>query len=481
MLLKAENDAEIKSLKRREDKNEVVRLFKNIFCDEIDTSPVDLSKKYIFDIINTAFPEAVISFSSSFETDVRKIQLVGKRNAKININGTLLNFYKGPGKDIEDMPYMGATMAGFHRQFLENAKTGKFSSERNIPETELESRIAKEIIGDPTPFMTKLREVADRLGYDKEFNRIQNIVAQITSGKIKKLKSEFARAAAKSIPYDDKICERMSGLKDALLLVNPDVLKERPVENPTTCMPFWESYFSNYIEGTKFELSEAMDIVTDNNPAHKRIRESHDILSLYKIVSNELEMNKRPAAPEEFVEVLRNRHKTFMEMQYPELAGQWKEHSNSVGNTTFVKPNLVPGTLIKGFDIGSKIDNPFCRALYFHYLTVIVHPFFDGNGRVARTIMNSELDPGMRIIVPTRYRDNYSTGLKSISSHENFNNYINTMIQCYLFTGEIDFSSMDNAKKTLEQLQAFSEHDEISLSERFKKPRAIPYKYKITG
>jgi len=41
---------------------------------------------------------------------------------------------------------------------------------------------------------------------------------------------------------------------------------------------FFESYFSNYIEGTRFEVEEAKNIIETDTPMFNRDEDSHDIL-----------------------------------------------------------------------------------------------------------------------------------------------------------------------------------------------------------
>ena len=50
----------------------------------------------------------------------------------------------------------------------------------------------------------------------------------------------------------------------------------------------------------------------------------------------------------------------------------------------FVEPELVDGTLRVGHDVGRALVDPFARAVYVMFLVTEVHPFTDGNGRVAR-------------------------------------------------------------------------------------------------
>jgi fido (protein-threonine AMPylation protein) len=76
------------------------------------------------------------------------------------------------------------------------------------------------------------------------------------------------------------------------------------------------------------------------------------------------------------------------------LPGQFKINANRAGKTFFVLPKDVLGTLGKGFEVLSSISSPLARALYMMSLISEVHPFEDGNGRVARLMMNAELTAG---------------------------------------------------------------------------------------
>jgi Fic family protein len=48
-----------------------------------------------------------------------------------------------------------------------------------------------------------------------------------------------------------------------------------------------------------------------------------------------------------------------------------------------------------------------------------VHPFNDGNGRVARVMMNAELAAAgqMRELIPIVYRSNYISSLRALSAN----------------------------------------------------------------
>jgi fido (protein-threonine AMPylation protein) len=55
------------------------------------------------------------------------------------------------------------------------------------------------------------------------------------------------------------------------------------------------------------------------------------------------------------------------------------------------------------------------------FLIAEVHPFVDGNERVARALMNAELSAAgvCRVMVPLSYRDEYMRALRALSHNEN--------------------------------------------------------------
>jgi hypothetical protein len=71
--------------------------------------------------------------------------------------------------------------------------------------------------------------------------------------------------------------------------------------------------------------------------------------------------------------------------------GVFKEAANRAGDSQFVLPGLVTGTLRAGWEGLAALDTAFERAVYMMFLVSEVHPSDDGNGRVARVMMNAEL------------------------------------------------------------------------------------------
>jgi Fic family protein len=69
------------------------------------------------------------------------------------------------------------------------------------------------------------------------------------------------------------------------------------------------------------------------------------------------------------------------------------------------------------FELLSKEPDPAVRAILGHFIFVYIHPYVDGNGRIARFLMNLLMASGGYpwIIVPVTRRDEYMSALESAS------------------------------------------------------------------
>jgi Fic family protein len=126
---------------------------------------------------------------------------------------------------------------------------------------------------------------------------------------------------------------------------------------------------------------------------------------------------------------------------------------------------LVHGTLKKGFDWYTLLKDPFAKAVYMMFLVSEVHPFMDGNGRIARVMMNAELSSkGLsKIIIPTVYREDYMGALRKLTRQQIADPYIRMMVRALEFSSTLNHESMDEMEQYLKMCDAFKEPKEGKL------------------
>ena len=304
-------------------------------------------------------------------------------------------------------------------------------------------------------------EVATALNWPVELALLQRIVgALLTTQSSKVLSSPVARARALGLPVD---AGRVSLLTALLSALHETALPERT--DPAAVAPafhtvaFFEAYFSNFIEGTVFQVDEAHRMVETGQAVGGRHADSHDVLSTYQLCSNVAEMRVVPQTAEELLAILQRRHAQLMRARPDKRPGRWKESANQAGLTNFVDPTLVRGTLHKGFKLYRNLTEPLARAMFMMFLISEVHPFDDGNGRLARLMMNAELVSAgqCRIIITTHAREGYLDALRRLSRQSEPNLYIRMLSGAQQFVASLRPDSYESVKQQLEAQNAFTE------------------------
>ncbi len=94
-----------------------------------------------------------------------------------------------------------------------------------------------------------------------------------------------------------------------------------------------------------------------------------------------------------------------------------------------------------------------------------VHPFADGNGRIARIMMNAELVAGdyERMIIPTAYRTDYLGALRAFSQNGHTDPLIRMLDVAQSYTHRIDWSTLANARAALAATNAFADGADAKL------------------
>ncbi|MFT6728409.1 MAG: hypothetical protein ACJAV7_002878 [Flavobacteriales bacterium] len=136
---------------------------------------------------------------------------------------------------------------------------------------------------------------------------------------------------------------------------------------------------------------------------------------------------------------------------------KWKILYRYIYKKKFVDLNLVKGTLIKGFDLYAALDNPFAKAVYIMFMISEIHPFLDGNGRIARIMMNAELVAAnqSRIIIPNVFREDYILALRRLTRQHDPEPDIRMLSRAHEFSSTIFGENRDGIQSKLEQSNAF--------------------------
>ena len=259
--------------------------------------------------------------------------------------------------------------------------------------------------------------------------------------------------------YDPITVERFSILRAALADCS---FPDRPVVYEGNLQPFYnvsffDAYFSNFIEGTEFEVEEAIEIIDFGIVPTDRPEDGLDILGTYRIVGSSSEMDILPKTFDDFLGILTRRHSIIMGGRPDKGPGRFKDKPNRAGTKQFVEPALVKNTLRHGYEFYRGLEHPFARALAMMFIISEVHPFNDGNGRISRAMMNAELvSKGMnRIIIPVVYRGYYLSGLRRLSDANDPSVFIKQMSHAQNFANKIDFTDREQAISILRACNAF--------------------------
>lgn len=425
------------------------------------------------DIVAHLFPDAVLSHRSALEfipSEESELILTTTTNRKLKLPGLTLVFVRGPRAIDSDPVIAGVRTSSTARAFLENLSDSRGGLKRSLDQNVLEQRLEAILQAKGEAGLGQLRDeacgIAKQLKWKKEFTRLDGLIGAILGTKNSKLlKSKAAKARSLGQPFDMGRIELFDLLFAELLSSPLKDLKENVGSNDhLRNKAFFEAYFSNYIEGTVFEIEEAEEIVFEKKIPKGRPRDGHDILNTFNIVSNRNEMSMTPKSDEELVMILKRRHRELMTERPNAQPGEFKTKPNRAGDTHFVMPELVSGTLAEGYKRFCDLPKGLARAIFMMFLVSEVHPFVDGNGRLARIMMNAELcnQELISIIIPTVYRTDYLGALRALSRRSRPGVLIKALTLAQKFS-HLDFSSYSKTLKYLETHNWFKESDEAAI------------------
>ncbi|MDP1581254.1 MAG: Fic family protein [Candidatus Didemnitutus sp.] len=429
LLFGSSDSSEANQLARMIKRKEARKLASRIYTTDL-TSPVEeLIRADLLAIVRRFYPGAVISYRTAIEAKPSPAGIYhithGRRDKIHPLPGVTLRIWKGAPAQAGDTQ-LGADlfMGSRSRALLENLAESRAgvggerkTLERSAVETWLDRLCRIHGPDELRRLLAAAEELAPVLGLEDAAQRARTMIAALVDGVgVETLVSPVGRARARREPYDPDRVGLFTRLASRLATENFASVPERP-EAERRLHAFWEAYFSNYIEGTVFTIQEAREIVFDHKLPPARPKDAHDILSTFHLATDGHNRREVPRDADDLLRLLEVRHARLMHDRLDVGPGRFKETANRVGTREFVAPELVRGTLRLAFELGRHLAQPVARGAFVMFIVAEVHPFNDGNGRLARLFLNAELTAGNcgRLIVPTSLRGDYLSCLEALT------------------------------------------------------------------
>ena len=253
-------------------------------------------------------------------------------------------------------------------------------------------------------------------------------------------------------PISSTVIDEIDQLKaelDALRPLTPDVVGR--IEQK---LRIESNYHSNAIEGNSLDLGETRSLILHGLTAHgKPMRDHLDVEGHDEAVKTmEDAVNRDESLNEVFI---RNLHKVLLKEPYEIDAitgdgqptkrlitiGQYKTQPNNVKTSTgeiyyYTPPQQVKPAMSDLIDWYRRAEcegeHPIVIAATFHYRFVRIHPFDDGNGRLARLLMNMILiKHGYTVaIIPIQERNRYIGTLEQADRSEDLAEFVAYVAGC---------------------------------------------------
>ena len=452
------------ALQKRFSRGELARVRNGVYVDSHDPEVIAQTiHAGWMAIANFLFTDPVAVYRTAFElrpigSRVYLMVAQGRRRT-VPVGALRLSIEAGNVEHGTEAFSLAMRRSNVPRQLLENLTSTRTGDgfQKKLGREWVELQLLDEMAVRGETGLNLLRDeaaaLAPLLGREKQQQQLNKMVAAVlkTHPAGGTLITRAGLAQARGKPFDRERVERLAALSDYLNKLN---LSEHPYTYDNAGwrnLAFFESYFSNYIEGTQFTIDEAEHIVSSGQALYQRHEDSHDLLSHIDITHDHAEMTRTPDNADELIYLLKTRHGILLAQRPDKRPGRFKQYPNQAGATSFVPPELVEGTLLQGFELYRQVSPGIKRALFVHFMVTEVHPFSDGNGRMARIMMNAELvaSDQHKIIVPTVCRENYLNGLRQATRRDNFRIMVKVLHQLQQYSAAQNWSDYGDIKAQL--------------------------------
>lgn len=210
------------------------------------------------------------------------------------------------------------------------------------------------------------------------------------------------------------------------------------------------TYSSNALEGNTLDLAETKVVLEDGLTINGKSMKDHlETLGHSDAFYELLNLAKTDTITENNIKYI---HKLFYNRISESEAGQYRTKNIIVtgSDIDFPKPDELSDKMngfVKHISDMKTNYHPVEFAAMLHAKFVNIHPFIDGNGRVARLLMNlALLQTGYNItIIPPAVRADYIRAIQE-TNHDNFTPFIN-------FVSEMVLESQKEYLRIIERLK----------------------------
>lgn len=468
LLLYAElSPAEVRAAQRRLREGSLKRIAPGMVTSLPEEAWPALIARERIRVLAALYPKAVIGPRSAFHGGTPSdgvMYLTYSYTKRIELPGVTVQLVAGHGPAQGDMPMMGRALyfPSTPRVLLENLTVSRGKVKKSVGKADVEQRLIVTCEARGEEALNTLRDqaraLAPTLGMERELAILDGLIGALLGTRKGGMSTPTGKAMVANIPYDANrlaLLEKLAAELRSVPLKQPAAVPKS--EQGRLNFAFLESYFSNFIEGTEFDVKVARGFVLDGKPITERPKDSHDIIGIFRQAISPGWVNQTLSTGEPVLSQLRERHADQMK-ERPEVGpGEFKTLVNRAGNTEFVAPRFVRGTLVEGSKLLPSVPPGTARALMAMFLISEVHPFTDGNGRLARLVMNAELSVvnSCRIIVPTLFREEYLDCLRVLTREGNPKPFLDGMQWIHEWTAAFDYENLDEVIADMQLFNAF--------------------------
>lgn len=232
------------------------------------------------------------------------------------------------------------------------------------------------------------------------------------------------------------------------------------------------TYNSNSIEGNTLSLNETKLVIENGMTIKgKSLKEHFEAMNHQDAIEFIISLSekKKPLKENDILDT----HALILDKIEKEFSGRYRNSGVRILGANFNPPNalkidsmmeeLIHWTNKESFDL-----HPIIKSSIFHHRFVWIHPFFDGNGRTARLILNLLLlkEKYPPIIILKNDKIKYYDALNKANQGD-YSKLILLVIQAAERTIDIFLSNMDNNLEAYKMISEIVEEQDIHYGQEY--------------